>query len=252
MEITVENLLQGKATRIKNKDFLSTSDYVSPFFEQMSKFTNNFTIQVKEPQQTTLTENTEDITYNRVWIQAILPEEYCIENHDEVYGLVYGLDVKKPVYKIYRGMLNRACTNLCVFDPDWISVNEIKPSENFTYSIKMLMEKVSNFESTIKKMKNTVLSSDLESRHTRLGNWIEKCTLEEYQNIGGKVKLSTATVIEAHNNVYFNSKSSYYVGDNDSTVFNFYNAFTEILRDDKKDIMNKFEKTLLINSLFNL
>ena len=69
---------------------------------------------------------------------------------------------------------------------------------------------------------------------------------------GGKVKLSPSTVIDAYNGVYFDSSSKYYVGDEDSTVFNFYNAFTEIIKDDKKDIINKFEKTLLINSLFEL
>ena len=37
----------------------------------------------------------------------------CIRDSDEVVGLVYGLDVRKPVVKIYRGGLNRACTNLC-------------------------------------------------------------------------------------------------------------------------------------------
>ena len=155
-------------------------------------------------------------------------------------------------YKVYRGMLNRACTNLCVFDPSWMEVNEIKPGENFIYHITALMEKVSHFEATIKKMKNTVLSSDVEERHNRLGNWIEKCVLEEYTGTGGKVKLSPSTVIDAYNGVYFDSSSKYYVGDEDSTVFNFYNAFTEIIKDDKKDIINKFEKTLLINSLFEL
>ena len=252
MEITLDKLLEGKATIIKNKEYLPTSDYVSPFLDQMSKFTSNFIVQVKLPSQITTTEEVNDVTYNRVWIQAVLPEKYCIENHDEVYGLVYGLDVRTPVYKVYRGMLNRACTNLCVFDPTWISVNEIQPKEGFKYNIINLMEKVSQFETIIKKMKNTVLSSDLEERHHRLGNWIEKCILEEYTNTGGKVKLSPSIVIDAYNQVYFDSSSPYYVGPTDSTVFNFYNAFTEIIKNDKKDIINKFEKTLLINSLFNL
>ena len=43
--------------------------------------------------------NKDDVTYNRVWIQAVLPDEYCFENHQEVIGMVYGLDVRKPIYK---------------------------------------------------------------------------------------------------------------------------------------------------------
>lgn len=62
------------------------------------------------------------ITYNRVWIQAVLPPTHTIDGHDEVIGFLYGIDVKKPVVKIYRGYLNQACTNLTVFNPYWINV----------------------------------------------------------------------------------------------------------------------------------
>lgn len=46
--------------------------------------------------------------------------------------------------------------------------------------------------------------------------------------------------------------SEYYVGDKDSTIMNTYNSFAKLIADDKKDICNKFEKTMLINSLLNL
>ena len=49
----------------------------------------------------------------------------------EVIGFLYGLDVRKPVVKIYRGYLNRACTNLCVFDHQWLNIQEIGP-KNWT------------------------------------------------------------------------------------------------------------------------
>ena len=35
MEITIELLLKGKSTIIKDKEFLSTSDYVKPFLDEM-------------------------------------------------------------------------------------------------------------------------------------------------------------------------------------------------------------------------
>ena len=38
MEITIELLLKGKSTIIKDKEFLSTSDYVKPFLDEMKKF----------------------------------------------------------------------------------------------------------------------------------------------------------------------------------------------------------------------
>ena len=79
MEITLDELLKGKGTIIKNKEYLSTEAYVTPFLERMSKFTNDFRVQVKLPDQVTLTKDNdvrlEDQTYNRVWIQGILPDE---------------------------------------------------------------------------------------------------------------------------------------------------------------------------------
>ena len=114
------------------------------------------------------------------------------------------------------------------------------------------MERISNFEERIKYMKNTYLSSDVNERDRLLGHMIERSIMLEHQNLGGKVKISTATVIKAFEDIYLDSSSRYYTGDNDTTLFNYYNAFTEIVRDDKKDIMNKFEKTILINDLFGL
>jgi hypothetical protein len=80
MELTIEQLLQGKSTRIKNKDYFPTAAYVEPFLERARKLTSEFRVQVQLPTQITYTAsgdiNTEDITYNRVLIEAILPDEY--------------------------------------------------------------------------------------------------------------------------------------------------------------------------------
>src|SRR5690606_16844840 len=109
MQITVQELLQGKATIIKEKEYLSTKDYVQPFINKMKTFTNDFRIKVKLPDQITKDKD-RDVTYNRVLIEAVLPANHTIHNHDEVIGFLYGLDIKKPIAKIYRGYLNRACT----------------------------------------------------------------------------------------------------------------------------------------------
>ena len=42
MEITLQKLLEGKATIIKGKEYLSTKEYVQKFVDEMSKFTNKF------------------------------------------------------------------------------------------------------------------------------------------------------------------------------------------------------------------
>lgn len=250
MLITPDKLLKGKPTVIKDKQYLSTLEYVEPFFEQMSKFTDNFSVNVQMADQMSLTNDQEDEIYNRVWIQAIMPEKYTIDSHDEVYGMIYGLDIRKPVYKVYRGVLNRACTNLCVFNPSWMQIQELKPEKNFVYSITSLMEKVSDIETKLRTLKNTQLL--LEDKHHVLGKMIDKSILEEIINIGGKIKLSPSMVIKAFESVYHDTTSKYYVGENETSVFNYYNAFTELITHDKKDIIGKFEKILLTNSLFEI
>lgn len=66
MDITIGKLLEGKSTVIKDKEYLSTKEYVQPFIDLMSKFTSEIKCSVQLPSQLTLTDNKEDITYNRV------------------------------------------------------------------------------------------------------------------------------------------------------------------------------------------
>ena len=81
MEITPELLLKGKPTIIKGKEYLPTKDYVQPFFDEMSKFTDKFIVKVQTPDQMTITNGDQDMTYNRVWIQAVMPDKFNIDNH---------------------------------------------------------------------------------------------------------------------------------------------------------------------------
>lgn len=252
MEITPELLLKGKPTIIKGKEYLPTKDYVQPFFDEMSKFTDKFIINVQTPDQYTLTDGNEDITYNRVWVQAVMPDKYTIDNHAEVYSLLYGLDVRTPVYKVSRHYLNQACLNLCIFNPQWLSVTELQEGETFKYSIKNLMEATNDVEMRLRKMKNTFLDRDPDSRHKVLGEHIEKVMTIKWSNIAGKTQLSTNTAIDAYKSVYVDDRSPYYVKDTEEcSVFNYYNAYTELIRD-SKNFFNNIESTLLLQALFNI
>lgn len=251
MEITPELLLKGKPTIIKGKNYLPTADYVQPFFDEMAKFTDKFLVKVQTPNQMTVTDGDEDTTYNRVWVQAVMPDKYTIDNHVEVYSLLYGLDVRTPVYKVARHYLNQACLNLCIFNPSWLSVTELQEGETFKYSIKNLMESANDIELKLRQMKTTFLDRDPDSIHKLLGEQIEKVMHLEWSNLSGKTKLSAATVIDAFKSVYVDTRSPYYVKDTEEcSIFNYYNAFTEIIRDNK-NFFNSIELTLLLNGLFN-
>lgn len=256
MEVTLNQLLEGKATRIKNKDYAPTRSYVEPFLERMSKITNDFRVQVKLPDQVTCTsgegERHDDITYNRVLIQAVLPNKF--DNHQEVIGIVYGLDVRKPLIKIYRGAINCACTNLCIFDPSFLNVQFIEQGKGINYKpVEYLMERESDIQLMLETLHNTEWNGSVQNIESNLGRWIRSALLSEYENGYGKIKLGTDIVIKAYSSMFVDQESPYYIGEgNNVDMFTVYNAFTELISNDNgKDIMNKCEKTILLRQILN-
>ena len=66
MEITLNALLEGKPTIIREKEYFATKDYIQPFIHEMSKFTKEFVVNVQLPDQVTISNDSKDVTYNRV------------------------------------------------------------------------------------------------------------------------------------------------------------------------------------------
>lgn len=264
MELTLDELLKGKATIIKGKEYFSTEAYVTPFLERMSKLTSDFRIQAKLPDQISITKkedlNLEDTVFNRVWIQAILPGEYAFDNHSEVIGMVYGLDARKPVFKIYRGAINNACTNLCVFNPSFLSVQEIEPEKAINYKpVTRLLEETCDIKTWLEKLNETEVPYNESVINENLGLWVRNSISSSYDSGFGKVKLAASTPIDAYKLLYEKKDSPYYVKPGEVTnMFNVYNAFTELISNDQnkegdsKDLLNKCEKTLLLKDILVL
>lgn len=253
MDININELYEGLAASIKNKEFLPSKTYAEPFLERMSKFTKDFRITVKMAD--TLSTQKDDLNkiYTRVLIQAVLPEKYTIDNHDEVIGFLYGIDVKKPVSKIFRGFLNSACTNLAIFNPSWLNVQELIPGDPIDFTpIKSLMEYTNDFPVILEKMKSTYLSR--EERKNYLGEWVDY-SLRESEDYGfGKVKIAVSTPIDAYKSLFIDTESDYFIPSGiDPSQFDIYNAFTQVITDGvKKDLLNMCEKTFIINRLLNI
>lgn len=101
-------------------------------------------------------------------------------------------------------------------------------------------------------MKNTFISADIEDVHKLLGKLINRSLLYEYRNVGGKVKISPSDVIKAFEDVYHNNNSHYYVQPTvEGSLHNYYGAFCSQITN-SKDIINRFEKTILVGMLFDL
>ena len=259
MEIDLNTLLQGKATIIKKKEYLPTEAYVTPFLERMSKYTNDFRIQARLPDQISITKkedlNLEDTVFNRVWIQAVLPNEFSFNNHQEVIGMVYGLDTRKPIVKIYRGALNMACLNWCVFNPSFLEVHELEPESPINFrGLQSLMGQVSDIKSWLDRLSETFITYEENVINENLGLWVRNTLSTSFDNGYGKVKLSASTAVDAYKLLYEKEDSPYFVKPGEATsMFNVYNAFTELISNtDTRDIMNKAEKTLLLKDILTL
>jgi len=259
MEVTLEQLMQGKGTLIKNKEYWPTAAYVNPFIRRLEAIVERFEIKVETPSQITLTKdgqiNTQDITYNRVWIQGVLPQEYRVNNHDDVIGMVYGLDVRKPIVKFYRGGLNRACTNLCVFSPDSLSVRELNPEEAINYRpLDIIIKQANTIKDFLESLHKTKFSREASNLNEHLGMWMRRSWAMEYDNGVTKASLAASVVEGAFKLLFEKESSPYFVPRDQSTdMFNIYNAFTELISNDKdKDIMNKVEKTLLLKRILDV
>ncbi len=255
MELTLTEAFKGKATRIKDKEFFETKSYLEPFVERMSKFTSDFRVSAVLPDQITRTKtgdvNLDDITFNRMWIQAVLPDEFAFNNHKEVIGMVYGLDVRKPIVKMYRGALNMACTNLCVFQPEELIIQELEPQRPINFSpIKTIMENTCNMKSYLEKLSSIEIARDKPTIERELGRWVNNSIMKSYDNGYGKVKLATSSIIDAYKNLFVNEESDYFVEPKQAvSMFTVYNSFTDQICNKDKDIMNKAEKVLLLKDI---
>lgn len=258
MELTLQQAIAGKSTSIKGKEYLSTTAYVEPFLERMSKYTDNFIFNGIQPDQITLTKdgdiNLKDITWNRMWVQAVMPDEAGFDNHDRVVGMVYGLDVRKPVVKFYVGGLNRACCNLCVFSPSFLDVKELEPEKAIDYRpIDRLLTQTDNVKAILERLSNKEVEYDEVKINENLGDWVRKTLNMSFTNQLSKVKLATSSAIDVYKLLYEKEDSPYFVPKGTTTdMFNVYNAWTQIITDDSKDIINKCEKTILVGNILGI
>ena len=260
-EIQLNELLAGRATRIKNRDYFQTAAYVEPFLNRVQKISKEIRVQVQLPTQITYTANgdinTEDITYNRVLIEAILPDEYKFNDdpHRAVLGMVYGIDVRKPVVKFFKGQERMSCTNLCVFSPQLLSCQDLEPETQIDFKpLERIIEQTDDTATWLKKLIETEFDCSEHNVNESLGRWIRNCINYSFNNHYQPVKIACSTPIDAYKSLFEKEDDDYYIGLNGNTsMYQIYNAFTQVLTDGmKKDPFNIFEKTLLVKDILDI
>ena len=261
-EIQLNELLAGRATRIKNRDYFQTAAYVEPFLDRVQKLSKEIRVQVQLPTQITYTANgdinTEDITYNRVLIEAILPDEYKFNDdpHRAVLGMVYGIDVRKPVVKFFKGWERMSCTNMCVFSPQLLSCQDLESETAINFEpLENIIRQTDDTAAWMKKLIESEFNTHVQNVNESLGKWIRNCINYSFNNHYQPVKIACSTPIDAYKALFEKEDSEYYAGldSGNISMYQVYNAFTQELTDGmKKDPFNIFEKTLLLKDILDI
>lgn len=254
MELTLNDLYKGNATKIKGVEYLPTEAYIDPFINICKKYTNEFIVDAVLAPQISVDNDNEYNIYNRVYIQAVLPEA-VFDNHKQVLGMIYALDTRMPILKLFTGGLNMACTNLCVFNPDALQVSQIEEKKNFNLSFINEMGKyMDEVSQKLTLLSQTSYGRDKDTVTNLLGEWVDNAIYESQTHDYAKVKLGTSDVIGAYKDLFVDKNSKYYQSTDKGNVslFDIYNAFTDrICNGSRSDIITKPEKVLLLSKILN-
>lgn len=259
----IENLntvLEGSATVIKNKEYLSTKAYLEPFVERLKPYTSNFVCHVKLADQVSYDEEGVDTIYNRVLLIAVLPDDkdVSINRNDKVVSyhrvvcMAYALDVKNPICKFYTGVVDQDFV-FYAFGANCINIQKIEPDTAIDYtSVQTIIDNGLNDNCQFILNQNVSRNIDKDKIIENLGEWIDFAIKKEYINDSGKIKLSTGIAIEAYKSLMIDRDSDYFVDKDEIPMPEILKSFLIQISEDDKDIINRYEKTQLVNQLLKL
>src|SRR5574344_2288623 len=230
IEITLNDLYKGKSILIKNKQYLSTKQYTEPFVDRLSTFGASFKIQAIQPKQMTKEGEHVDMAYTKVLIDAVLPIKYDSgKSFRQCISMAYSLDVKKPICKFYRTVVDTSTNWMYNFDQNAILIQEIEDSSAIDYSvIKSLMELTDNHD----VMYNQLLGIELDRNKISndLGAWIHYFLTEEYSNSIGRVKIKSDLPISVYKKMFIDSNNNLYISQGHPiSLIDVYETFSDII-----------------------
>jgi hypothetical protein len=103
---------------------------------------------------------------------------------------------------------------------------------------------------TLEKMSRKTYTR--ESIYEELGLWIDRSITAKYNTGFGTVKIAESAPVNVYKSLFYEEDSNYYVKGDEVDGFTVYNAFTDLITQDKKDLVNKFEKTLLVKEIMDI
>lgn len=259
----IENLktvLTGSATTIKNKEYLSAKAYIEPFVERLKPYTSNIICHVKLADQLSYDEKGVDTIYNKVLIMGIFPDDKDVSvnrngkviSYHRVVCMSYALDVKTPICKFYTGVIDPDLV-FYAFGGNCIHIQKIEPDTAIDYtSVQTIIDNGLKDNCQFILDQNVSRSISKDKMNENLGNWIDFAIKKEYINDSGRIKLSTNIPIEAYKSLIINRDSDYFVDGDEIPMPEILKSFLIQISEDDKDLINRYEKTQLINQLLKL
>jgi hypothetical protein len=222
--------------------FLSPKEYLEPFIEKVGDAALDFTVRTTEPVVNKDPETGEEnIAYPRVLIEAKIGRN--IEGFDSVIGLVYALDMQQPVMKVYTGENVRACTNLTIFNAQYLFSQSLLGNYQEIYNkaqfyMENKQKEVQEFQHQLEMLNGTILNQ------TQISEWLGYLLRKSNSS-----KIGSGPIIGAAKSIGDN-KSRYFVApDGRCNLFHLYNAVTQGITD-SKEILDKAQKTISLSRLF--
>lgn len=241
-ELTLTEVLDSK-TYVKSNggiDFKSPRFYLEPFLEVMEK--NNIEYRIKT-NNAVINQNNEDssenIAYGRVLVESRIGDN--IPGFSSVIGVIYALDLQKPVIKIYSGENATACTNLTIFRADRVFTQNLFEDFSDTYRkaktfLESKSEEIDHFRRTYKQLTDTILPTD---ELNRVLGFLLRSSAES--------KLGTTPVVQAASRLD-DPQSIYFAQKEGTSLFNVYNAITQSITN-SKEFLDKPNKTVELTEM---
>lgn len=242
---TIDEILKSK-TFVKEGSgaiFRSPTDYLMPFVDTVNNKLSGYKItsKVSNAVVNMNDDGSENVSFGRVNIQADGPVIDGISM--PTIGIVYGLDINKPVIKVYTGTNVSACTNLCVFNPADLFQMEIMNNLERIYSLaeeyaEDISKKYEKYQKVIKELQSQEI--DMMETQMLLGGLLMRGVVDGVLGTNGVV-MGTRELMD--------KKSVYSIKEGVTTKWNIYNAITQYITD-KVDILDKPSKTLRLSNYF--
>lgn len=241
-DLSIEDILSSKIYVKEGSavGFKSPGDYLGDFIAEAAGA--NWRVKVADPVVNEEISGARNIAYPRVMVEAQLGE--LIPHFEAVVGMVYALDLQKPVIKTYSGFNVHSCINLSIFNTDNMFQQELLGDFEKVISMarKYFLEKekdVIDFKDRFDKLQSSYLTEP------QLNELLGKMLRES-----SKTRLGTTPILGAAK-LLDDSSTTYYVrpdGKFTCNKFNVYNAVTQMLTN-SNDIIDRPNKTIALTKL---